>query len=639
MKINKYILGLAVVVLGGFTSCNTDVEGEYYKTGLDNVSFDVASQSLSVTVDESTVTIPVKVTRGNVASAYTAKYTAQATAEGIFSDDCNGTINFEAGQGTAVINVKAANLEKEVAYTYTLTLSDADVATADTITNTQIAKTTITVQREGDWTEWKKWNSAGTGKFIYGGHFSGFSGEDPGLPFTYRQSITNPNKYQLKIQHWGADVDLVMDYDSSTGVVKVASESFTGASSSTYGDIYVMDYNDWLVKYGGGSASANFNGSFDTEKGIIRIATIYIDYVDPTDPWGAGWESFYLDGFVRADYSISALTYAGIFTDAQQNVFAVGTLELAADANNVKAVVISADADADAVADAIAAGELDATDVEAGNINVPIADGLTGKLQIVAVSLDADGAVASTASAVFEYFGGGANPWKSLGKGFLLDNFVVTEFGPDDYTPYDPQTYEVEILENSDEPGMYRIVNAFEGAAAYAGYSEYYTPTNIEVNASDADAVYIDAQQIGLGSYAIATYGGYMLQRYDFETLKSYGYFGTLKSGVITFPSFELKDEDGNVRFTYQGLFLTADSKYYTGVDATADTQFTIVLPSAASSVKAKAIKRAKAANFASRLKGHLVKGQKVNSLQKTEKMKLLSKKVKKQKIQKGFKL
>ena len=116
MKINKYILGLAVAVLGGFTSCNTDVEGDYYSTGFENVSFEVKSASVSVVVDESTVTIPVNITRGNVASAYTAHYTAAASADGIFSDDANGTVTFAEGQGTATINVKAANLEKEVPY-------------------------------------------------------------------------------------------------------------------------------------------------------------------------------------------------------------------------------------------------------------------------------------------------------------------------------------------------------------------------------------------------------------------------------------------------------------------------------------------------------------------------------------------
>jgi len=626
MKINKYFLGLAVAIMGGLTSCNTDVEGEYYHTGQDNVSFEITSKSLSVPVEQSTATIPVVVTRGNVAAAYAAKYVATASAEGIFSDDGNGVINFEAGQGTATINVKAANLEKEVPYTYTLKLSDADIATADTITNTQIPSITITVQREGDWTEWKKWNSSGTADYTYGGYV--FSGDDPDLSFTYRQSVTSPNKYQLKLQHWGSDVDLVMDYDASTGVVYLP-ETFTGYTHSTYGPIYVTDYTNY-------KPDSSEHGTFDTQKGII---TLVVYYFDADGGWGAGYEYIYIDGYVRADYSITSLTYAGIFTDAQQNVFAVGALELAADAKNVKAVVVEASADAAAVADAIAAGELEATDVEAGTINVPIAEGLTGNLQIVVVSLDAEGAVASTAAAAFEYYGGGANPWKSLGKGYFTDNLVVTKFSPDGENPYPAQTYEVEILENSDQPGMYRIVNAFYGAAEVTGNASYYVPTNIDVDATVADGgVYIPIQQIGLGEYATGTYGGYMLQNYDFETLFNYGYFGTLKDGVMTFPVFSRKDDAGNVQFTYQGIFVSPNGASYAGTNPTAETQLAIVLPSAAASVKAAAKRSANATDFANRLNGgSLLKDNKVVKHDKAEMLKLTSKKVKKQKFQKGF--
>ena len=626
MKINKYFLGLAVAIIGGLTSCNTDVEGDRYSTGRDNVSFEAASKSLSVPVEESTATIAVKLTRGNVASAYTAKYVATASADGIFTDDCNGVVNFEAGQGTATINVKAANLEKEVKYTYTMVLSDADIATADTVTNTQITEYTITIQREGDWTEWKKWNSAGTADYTYGGYF--FSGDDPDLPFLYRQSVTSPTKYQLKLQHWGYDVELVMDYDSETGIVYLP-ETFTGYVHSTYGNIYVTDYSNYKPDSG-------IHGKFDTQKGII---TLVVYYFDADGGWGAGYEYIYIDGYVRADYSITALTYAGIFTDSQQKVFAVGALELAADASNVKAVVIDASADADAVADAIASGELEAVDVEAGNIYVPIAEGQTGNLQIVAVSLDADGAVASTASAAFEYYGGGKNPWQSLGKGYLTDNLLTPFFGPDEETAYDPQTYEVEILENSDEPGMYRIVNAFQGAAEYMGYSAYYTPANIDVNATVAShGVYIAVQQTGLAGYAISSRGGYMLQNYDFETLYQYGYFGTLEDGVMTFPVFSYKDGDGNVQFTYQGMVTTPEAKnYYSGINPTTETQLKIVLPTAAANVKAAARRSANATAFANRLNSYVVKGHKTAKHDKAEMLKLTSKKIKKQKFQKGF--
>ena len=110
MKINKYILGLAVAVLGGFSSCNTDVEGDYYSTGFENVSFEVKSASVSVVVDESTATIPVKVTRGNVASAYTAHYTAAASAEGILVGISSGA---ELRAGVMLAN-RSENINKKI---------------------------------------------------------------------------------------------------------------------------------------------------------------------------------------------------------------------------------------------------------------------------------------------------------------------------------------------------------------------------------------------------------------------------------------------------------------------------------------------------------------------------------------------
>ena len=591
MKINKYFLGLATLIITGFSSCNTDVEGPTYSTSLQSVSFDAAEQSLIATVDQSEISTSIRITRGVTVGEAVVNVMTEASEEGIFTDDANGTVKFADGQRDAIINVKASNLEKEMSYTYKISLPDAK-NTLDTIAKpTQNLVYTIKVTREGDWTEWQKWNKEGTADYYYSGQL--FSGEDPDLPFTYRQSLTNSNKYQFRLQKWGYGVDLIINYDDETGVATIPA-TYTGYTHSTYGQEFIADYGTYKGN--------NTHGTFDKKLGIF---TIPVCYFDADGAWGATYEYVYIDGYVRADYSITSLTYAGIYTDASDNVFAVGNLVLAADAFNVKAVVVDADADADAVADAIAAGELPATDVAAGMFNVPIEQGMIGALQIVAVSFDAEGKVASTAFAKFEYYGGGKNPWQSLGTGYLTDNFFITNFYKDQATQeiWTPQTYEVEILENQETPGLYRIVNAFEGALkllAPSAWESIYEPSNMDVIATDPDGVYFLGQPIGYDGQTVSSYGGYLYStgQYDLATLKGYGVLGTLANKVITLPQIPYYDEnDQPTGEYYQGVRSTSNGLRYAGwMDD--GIEFKITLPDAPKSVKAKAASSARASRF-----------------------------------------
>ena len=592
MKANKYLMGL-VVALAGLTSCNTDVEGDYYSSDFANVSFDSKGTSVSLSNTETTATIPVRVTRAKTEGAYTATYTAEASAPGVFTESGNGTVSFADGEGSAIINVTANNVEKEVNYTYTLKLSDASVATADTTTNNQISTYTISLFREGDWTEWKTWNKAGTCDYYYAGIF--FTGEDPDLPFLYRQNIVSTNKYQLKVQHWGSDVDLILDYDSSTGVVYLP-ETFTGYVHATYGPVSITDYTNY-------KPDATEHGKFDKEKGIISLA---IYYFDPDGGWGAGYEYIYLDGFVRADYSITSLSFAGIFTDVSNNVFAVGNLELGPDATTVKAVVVPADADPEAVADAVAAGELEATDVTAGSIYVPVPEDMTGELQIVTVVL-ADGQVQTVSSTAFEYFGGGANPWKSLGVAYWTDDIVVPMFSEAGKS----YTYQVEIQESTEKPGLYRVINAYAPVAKAFGKTG--GETNIEINATDPSGVYILDQSIGLdfgyGDLSIESEGGYAVATDGFDAAKAESpeVFGSVNDGVITFPVLQGKTSSGNL-VDYQMWLNMGGNSYFAGRHG----EFKIVLPSAAGAKMAKAKAMAKASNFEMRLYGMNGNAQKV---------------------------
>ena len=595
MKINKYFLGLAVV-LAGFTSCNTDVEGDYYSTNFDNISFDSSSKTVSVTNTESSATIPVRLTRGNTANAYTAHYTTTASEEGIFSDGGNGSVSFAAGEGEAVINLTANNLEKEVTYTCTLTLSETDVATADTITNSQNNTFTITVTRAGDWTNWGKWNSAGTATFTY---VNFWEGDDPGLPFVYRRNESKPSQYQFRLSNWGYGVDLFLNYDSETGRVSCPSQ-FTGYTHSTYGDVYVADLATYCILTEQDYDENTDYGTFDEVQGIFTIPLTY--YVD-AGVFGYDPEYLYIDGIVRADYT-SELAYAGVFTDVAGNTFAVGNLTAGADVKTAKALVVSTSDDMSAVADAIAAGDVETTDVEPGTIYVPIPEGLSGKLQIVTVVI-VDGEIKSVASAPFEYYGGAASPWESLGMGVYYDDFIYAM-----YTEGNPtaEPYEVEIEQNTETPGIYRMINPYGEGFVYYQYAESYKPSNIEINAEDPEGVYIPLQTTGLtldnndGEMSIGSYGGYMLSlgRYEFETLKEYGYFGELKDGVITLPSFDRKDQEtGEVLYTYQGVVGFSDGLTY----AAYNDGFKLILPEAVSAqVRAKAHANSKARNFARRL-------------------------------------
>lgn len=405
MKINKYILGLAVAVMGGFSSCNTDVEGSIYNSDLEHVSFDGASTSVSVSVDETSATIPVTINRGVVANASTITFKAVASKEGIFSNDANGTVTFAPGQNTATFNVKAANLEKDQSYTYTLSLSDAAIATADTITGVKQNKVyTIKVSRAGDWTEWEPWNDAKTASYYFGVY--PMSGTQTDLEFYHRQNTNDPTKEQFMLKKWAGGADLILDYNPETGVVYVP-ESFTGYVTS-YGELYITDATNYFP-------TAGLQGSFDKEKGIITLAVLYTDVDGPWTEEG-GYEYVYIDGYVRADYTMT-IAYFGRLTDAEDNNFLLADISFGKDVEYVKYALVTAeevDATIAGLADGSIAGE---KLTESGRVQFPVAE--SGTYYLVAVAFAGGKAVNAEAAKIkFSTGGEPEETWtpKYIGK-------------------------------------------------------------------------------------------------------------------------------------------------------------------------------------------------------------------------------
>lgn len=145
----KYLFGLALFAGLALTSCNTDNEGALYHPSVQNVSFE-ASAPAQITVSSSSTEIPVRLVRAQTTDAYTAHYTL-TDPKGIFTDANGGQVTFEKGMAEAIITLKANNMEIGNAYSATLQLSEADKAQADTLTNSAIAKTTISVMCDYNW--------------------------------------------------------------------------------------------------------------------------------------------------------------------------------------------------------------------------------------------------------------------------------------------------------------------------------------------------------------------------------------------------------------------------------------------------------------------------------------------------------
>lgn len=137
-------------------------------------------------------------------------------------------------------------------------------------------------------------------------------------------------------------------------------------------------------------------------------------------------------------------------------------------------------------------------------------------------------------------------PWESLGNCTYTDDFITTFYGVDNLE------YEVEIQENSQTPGYFRLVNPYGEAYGYNetyddGTADWDTSQDwyFEIHAEDPDGVYIELQETGMdwgyGNIIMGSLAAYyMASGYTLDEMKEYGYTGTYADGVITFPTSTL---------------------------------------------------------------------------------------------------
>ena len=601
MKRYIYNVLLTVFALTAFTACS-DSDSDYKWADVPTNAQVYFSNALpsQQNISKKTNSFTIPVNRVKTDDAITVGISLQ-------SDDnflsAPASVSFAAGQSTAelAISYDPESLVYDEFKSATLTISDASYTTPYGASEYTFKAGVLS-----------PYASIGTGKLVED-YYWGYN-----CSVNIMQNQENPNVFRI----YGASAPVnggsASDYLEIT--VCKPGDTFRGVTVTQNDLVYFADYNTGyhhstydadIMWYHPSKFTASNPEEFwlhnvvlayqeDGTPGQIQLAPRY--YMDGVGGWNASQSDDVIvitfPGYAPKDYS-AAFACAGVFTDLSGSVFAEGILELGADAQDVRAVVVSADADADAVADAIAAGDLETTAVTAGNIYVPIGEGLTGKLQVVVVVLDEEGAVKGVYASPFEYYGGGANPWQSLGIGLYTEDFIGSVFGAD------PVTYEVEIEENSEHPGLYRMLSPYDGKFPYNEDGDWDASSvyNIEVNAEDPEGVYIEQQATGVdwgyGPISIISWGARYLGSNSFEDVKAEGYLGTLVNGVITLPVFDRETDDGIAH--YQGLTVMGTSGYY----GCTNGAFKLVLPEAVDSqARAKARSMAKARSFEKRLKG-----------------------------------
>lgn len=593
MKILSRILSIALLLpaLSVFVSCSEEQDGyvpaPQEKGAQVYFNSDNAS-SFTVTDVQNTFELSL----GRVDTAETANYDLKVVADEATLPLFNipGAVAFEEGEAFAKVACSANTADMEYDKTYTVKVC---VANAQDATLYGMDTLTISVTCPAPW------KSLGKAKFAE----NFLDGSGTYYDVEIQQNELAPNNFRLVEPYAEILGDIAVDKYLEFFILPAGSEFADFTTDAEY--VIFNDYNtgQWNSNYaedifalhpyrfGRTPDKWNYNVVLDYQEnglpGEVSLAPLYYLFNE-----GGGWDkttantiSILFPGYVKADYSAS-VEFAGIFTTKDGAIYATGNLALGADASDVKAVVMPADADAAAVADAIAAGELEATDVEAGRIEVPFnAEELGGSnFQIIVVVL-ADGAVKSVASSSFEYFGGGTNPWQSLGTGIYTDDVLVPLF----YEEGTPVTYEVEILEHTENPGLYRIMNPYAKSVHPLGDDDY-APEGlyIEVNATDAEGVYIQQQSLGMdwgyGEMQLVTNGARYLASNPFEAVKGAGYLGKVVEGVITFPTFTQSNGA-----TYQGILYMGESGYLAGMNS----KMEITLPGANAFARNMAIAKA----------------------------------------------
>ena len=528
---NSYI-ALAVLALG-FSACTEEVEyksadaptnAQVYFSNTNGAKFDLAQDAKSFDV-------AVSRAQAGAAASIEIEVTADSVANSVF--EFPATVEFADSATTAMYTVtvkEGVTLEYDLYHTITLSLDES------LTTPYGNASYTFQVGVPAPWSEWKQTKGTYNFSLYVSGSYA--------IPVYYRNHMLDQTKAQYKLGFTaiGANEDVLVEVNKETGACQVGVHYFL--DSSNYGPVYLSDMPNYPLT--AGLTYDKYPCTYDAEHGLFSFNLIYFISEalgsSASGYFANGVETLQLDGFTAPyvpDYSF-AMEYRGTYIDMQGVNNAVIATTKGVDVAQYLMTVISADDNAQATVTGMLKGEVACdTLTEAGFYAYPMTE--SGKFKAIAITFDAEGNAIEAFAKDFEFYvAGQESPWKSLGYAVYTDDVILPAFSNS------PMSYYVEVLENQNEPGLFRMVDPYGPEFPLYPYaSSYADGTCIEIDATDPEGVWIagwqsagiDVQNNGLMSMTSMAWFQADGQGATKDDAKEAGLCGVYADGVITFPT------------------------------------------------------------------------------------------------------
>lgn len=426
-----------------------------------------------IEIDPSASSVSIQLLRANTDGDITVPLTVEGDEGTIYNVPTS--VTFDDGESTTdlVISYDPDDISYGVYDEITITIDD-DYDTAYGFNTITI---TIGVTAWGDW---DYWNSDGTCDYIYSIFFSG---TDAGLEFLYRHNFITTNLYQFKVCNCMYGVDLVLDYDSDTGIVAVSEPTSTDYYYDYYEEyVYLCDYNYYWGTLRGYTIDEDFSaayGYFDTETGTIAIPVVY--YIS-LGYFGYDYEYIYIGGYDNPDVTID-VAYGGKIIDGNDAISAViATVTLGEDVEYANVGIVEGSLTQDGL-DAVIDGTctLFETVTASGDVKFDASELVNGTdYTIVAVSFYGDEAQ-EYATASFTFSTSGAETWTAIAVGDYEYYYFFEGTDPD-----------LTLYQSDDDETRYKI--------EHWGYDVDFKFTYDE----STGEVVVDDQEIG---YEYGSYG------------------------------------------------------------------------------------------------------------------------------------